>query len=48
MILLLLFADDLVLVSQTECGLQSRLNALRAFCENRGLTVDLAKTKAVM
>ena len=47
-ILLLLFADDLVLVSQTECGLQSQLNALHAFCENKGLTVNLAKTKAVV
>ena len=47
-ILLLLFADDLVLVSQSEKGLQSQLNALHAFCENRGLTVNLAKTKAVV
>ena len=47
-ILLLLFADDLVLVSQAECGLQSQLNALHAFCGNRGLTVNLAKTKAVV
>ena len=48
-ILLLLFADDLVLVSQSESGLQAQLNALHAFCVNRGLTVkDLAKTKAVV
>ena len=45
-ILLLLFADDLVLVFQIECGPQSQLNALHAFCEIRGLTVNLAKTKA--
>ena len=48
MILLLLFADDLVLVSQSEKGLQSQLNALHAFCEIRGLKVNLAKTKAVV
>ena len=47
-ILLLLFADDLVLVSQSENGLQARLHALHAFCINRGLTVNLAKTKAVV
>ena len=47
-ILLLLFADDLVLVSQTGCGFQSQLNTLHAFCENRGLKVNLAKTKAVV
>ena len=47
-ILLLLFADDLVLVSQSECGPQSQLNVLRAFCENRGLTVNLAKTQSVV
>ena len=48
MILLLLFADDLVLVSQSESGLQAQLHALHAFCTNRGLTVNLAKTKAVV
>ena len=40
--------DDLVLVSQSEKGLQSQLNALHAFCGNRGLAVTLAKTKAVV
>ena len=44
----LLFTDDVILVSQIDCGLQSQLNTLHAFCENRGLTVNLAKTKAVM
>ena len=47
-ILLLLFADDLVLVFQSESGLQAQLHALQAFCMNRGLTVNLAKTKAVV
>ena len=47
-ILLLLFAENLVLVSQSESGLQAQLNALHAFCVNRGLTDNLAKTKAVI
>ena len=47
-ILLLLFADDLVLVSQSESGLQAQLHALHAFCMNKGLAVNLAKTKAVV
>ena len=47
-VVLLLFADDLVLTSQSERGLQSQLNALHAFCENRGLKVNLAKTKVVV
>ena len=47
-ILLLLFADDLVLVSQSESGLQAELHALHAFCTNRGLTVNMAKNKAVV
>ena len=34
--------------SLSEKGLQSQLNALHAFCENGGLTVNLAKTKAVV
>ena len=45
---LLLFADDLVLVSLSERGLQSKLSTLQTFCESRGLTVNLAKTKAVV
>ena len=40
--------DDLVLVSLSESGLQAQLHALHAFCMNRGLTVNLAKTKAVV
>ena len=47
-VMLLLFADDLVLTSQSERCLQSQLNALHAFCENRGLKVNLAKTKVVV
>ena len=47
-ILLLLFADQLVLASQSEKDLQSQLNALYALCRNSGLAVNLAKTKAVV
>ena len=45
---LLLFADALVLVSQSESGLQAQLNVLHELCVNRDLTVNLAKTKAIV
>ena len=38
---LLLFADDLVLMSTSEMGLQRLLSALQIFCENRCLKVSL-------
>ena len=45
---LLLFADDLVLMSTSEEGLQRLLNALQIFCENRRLRVNLVKTEVVV
>ena len=44
---LLLYADDLTIMSTTPAGLQWQLSALQFFCEQRQLTVNLAKTKAV-
>ena len=44
---LLLYADDLTILSTTPAGLQRQLNALQLFCEQRQLTVNLAKTKVV-
>ena len=41
----LLFADDLCLISLSMQGLQKHLNTLQAFCNDRGLTVNLSKTK---
>ena len=45
---LLLYADDLTIMSTTPAGLQRQLNALQLFCEQRQLTVNLAKTKVVV
>ena len=45
---LLLYADDLTIMSTTPAGLQRQLHALKQlFCEQRQLGVDLAKTKVV-
>ena len=44
LILLLLYVDDL---TTTSAGLQRLLNALQLFCEQRQLSVNLAKTKVV-
>ena len=45
---LLLYADDLVLMSESASGLQKQLDALASFCEQRQLTVNLSKTKVVI
>ena len=44
---LLLYADDLTIMSTTPAGLQRLLNALQLFCEQRQLSVNLTKTKVV-
>ena len=44
---LLLFADDLTLISESVRGLQLQLNALHVYCRDYGLTVNISKTKAV-
>ena len=46
-ITLLLYADDLTIMSTTPAGLQRQLNALQLFCQQRQLSVNLAKTKVV-
>ena len=45
---LLLYADDLTLMSESASGLQKQLDALASFCEQRQLTVNLSKTKVVV
>ncbi len=44
----LLYADDLVLLSPTEEGLQDSLNLLEDFCHSWALTVNLQKTRVMM
>ena len=40
-----MYADDLVLLSQTEDGLQRGINALYSFCTENNLTVNTSKSK---
>ena len=44
----LLYADDLVLLSSTEKGLQQNLALVEDFCQNWTLTVNLKKTKIMI
>ena len=44
----LLYADDLVLVSDSVIGLQRLLNKLSLFCDNSGLLVNISKTKTLV
>ena len=45
---IMLYADDIVLISESSEGLQSHLTALDDFCTQRGLTVNLGKTKVMI
>ena len=45
MVPLLLYADDLILMSESAAGLQKQLDALASFCEERQLTVNLIKQR---
>ena len=44
---LLLYVDDLILMSTTAAGLQRQLGAQQQFCDQRQLSVNLTKTKVV-
>ena len=44
---LLLYANDLSIMSTTAAGLQRQLDAVQLFCHHRQLSVNLAKTKVV-
>lgn len=48
MVPLLLYADDLILISTTAKGLQRQLDALASFCQARQLDVNHSKTKVVI
>jgi hypothetical protein len=45
---LLLYVDDLALMSHTPAGLQKQLDVLQAFCYERQLIVNVKKTKVVV
>jgi len=44
----LLYADDLVMLSKTQQGLQHQLNKLNLFCNNSKLKVNIDKTKIMI
>ena len=44
----LLYADDLVLISESAIGLQNSLNILSCYCDKWNLTVNLDKTKSMI
>ena len=45
---LLLYADDIVLISDSPEGMQRQLDALHSFAEDKGLSVNLDKTKVMV
>ena len=46
-IAVLVFADDMAVISETKNGLQKGLNKLSEYCEMWGLSVNVAKTQCV-
>ena len=44
----LLYADDLILISETSFGLQNCLDKLSKYCKEWGLDINMEKTKAVV
>ncbi len=45
---LLFFADDLALMSELEVGLQQQLDAFQQLCVERGVTMNVKKTKVMV
>ncbi len=45
---LLLYVDDLALMSHTHAGLQKQLDVLQTFCCECQLTMNVKKTKVVV
>ena len=45
---LLLYADDLILISQTSHRLREHLRALEHFCQEVGMQVNISKTKIMI
>ena len=44
----MMFADDIVLLADTEKDLQESLNRLEEFCSNWDLSISIEKTKIVI
>lgn len=47
-IAILAYADDLVLLADTPSEMNLKLKILKEYCDNKGLTVNLGKTKVVI
>ena len=47
-VLLLMYADDIVLVGETIIQLQRKINILEKFCRKYGMKVNLDKTKVMV
>ena len=45
---ILLYADDIVLISDSPEGLQRHLNALKLFCTDKGLSINMDKIKVMV
>ena len=43
-----MYADDLVIFSETVVGLQTSLNSLEVYCKEWSLTINVQKTKIVI
>jgi hypothetical protein len=43
-----LYADDVIIMSTSQDGLQCKLNMLQALCDDWGIDVNLSKTKAMI
>ena len=43
-----MFIDDIVLLSESKCGLQSSLNILGTYCSNGKLQVNVEKSKVLI
>ncbi|XP_073971981.1 uncharacterized protein [Rhodnius prolixus] len=47
-VIMLAYADDLVLLADSPIDLQKKINVLQSYCEINGLTVNVNKTKIVI
>ena len=44
----LMYADDIVIFSTSPEGLQNKLNVLGKYCDDRGMKVNIQKTKIII
>ena len=47
-IICLMYADDVILLSETPAGLQNSLSHLQKYCTKWGLEVNIKKTKSLI